>query len=72
MEASNHAPRPSNHHLLAKNPAKCDPVADELCEMQLGRVFSCEYRPQFQAVLSPVAESFRAKPQRPDGAARAS
>jgi hypothetical protein len=37
------------------------PMADELREMKLGRVLSCEYRPRFQAVLSPVAESFRAE-----------
>jgi hypothetical protein len=38
------------------------PVADALREMQLGRVLSCEYRPQLQGVISPVTESFRADP----------
>lgn len=38
------------------------PIAQELHEMQLGRVLGCEYRPQFQAVLGPVVESFRADP----------
>jgi hypothetical protein len=38
-------------------------MADELREMQLGRVLSCEYRPRFQAVLGPVVESFRAEPE---------
>jgi hypothetical protein len=38
-------------------------MADELREMQLGRVLSCEYRPRFQAVLSPVVESFRTEPE---------
>jgi hypothetical protein len=38
------------------------PVAEELREMQLGRVLACEYRPRFQAVLGPVVESFPAEP----------
>jgi hypothetical protein len=38
------------------------PIAEALREMQLGRVLSCEHRPRFQAVLSPVVESFRAEP----------
>jgi len=37
-------------------------IAEELREMQVGRVLSCEHRPRFQAVLSPVVESFRAEP----------
>jgi hypothetical protein len=36
-------------------------LAEELGEMQLGRMLSCEYRPRFQAVLGPVVESFRAE-----------
>jgi hypothetical protein len=38
------------------------PIAEELRKMHLGRVLSCEYRPRFQAVLSPVVESFVAEP----------
>jgi hypothetical protein len=38
-------------------------MADELREMQLGRVLSCEYRPRFQGVLGPVVETFRAEPE---------
>jgi len=39
------------------------PMADELREMQVGRVLSCEYRPKFQGVLGPVVESFQAEPE---------
>lgn len=39
------------------------PIADELREMQLGRVLSCEYRPQLQAVLGPAVGSFPAEPE---------
>jgi hypothetical protein len=39
------------------------PIADELREMQLGRVLSCEHRPRLQAVLGPVVESFPAEPE---------
>jgi hypothetical protein len=46
-------------------------MAEELREMQLGRVLSCEYRPRLQAVLGPVVESFLAEPEAAGGSASA-
>jgi hypothetical protein len=34
-------------------------IAEELRAMELGKARFCEYRPHFQAVLSPVVESFK-------------
>jgi hypothetical protein len=34
------------------------PIAQELRDLNLGRMLYCQYTPQFQAILSPVLESF--------------